>query len=102
MLSNTVVAEKTTASENKAISISSEPQVVSNISEKTADNIWTEEIPNESTKNVAVSTMATKSGCEKDDIKCESVSDGSESAALVIQTAVRRFLVRIYYLMFLF
>ncbi|KAK1416419.1 hypothetical protein QVD17_32210 [Tagetes erecta] len=96
VLSNTVVTEKTTASENKAISepisISSDPQVISNISEKTADNIWTEEIPNATTKNVAVSTMATKSGCVEDDVKCEHVSDGSESAALVIQAAVRRFL----------
>ncbi|KAL8257957.1 hypothetical protein R6Q59_029998 [Mikania micrantha] len=102
VLSNTIVTEKITSLENKPIaeplSFGSEPHVTSNISEKTCDNIWTElteEIPNSTTKNDAVSTMVTtKSGCEEDDIKSghEPVPDGSESAILVIQAAVRRFL----------
>ncbi|KAI7739142.1 hypothetical protein M8C21_032724, partial [Ambrosia artemisiifolia] len=97
VLSNTVVTEKVTSSENKPISepisISSEPQVNNNISEKTCDSIWTEEIPNSVTKNAStVSTVDTEPACEEDDIKCEPVPDGSESAVLVIQAAVRRFL----------
>ncbi|KAI7739141.1 hypothetical protein M8C21_032723 [Ambrosia artemisiifolia] len=98
VLSNTVVTEKVTSSENKPISepisISSEPQVNNNnISEKTCDSIWTEEIPNSVTKNATtVSTVDTEPACEEDDIKCEPVPDGSESAVLVIQAAVRRFL----------
>ncbi|KAI3730370.1 hypothetical protein L1987_61540 [Smallanthus sonchifolius] len=96
VLSNTVVTEKISSSDNKPISepisTSSEPQVISSISEKTSDSIWTEEIPNSVTKNAAVSTMDTESACEEDDIKCETVPDGSESAVLVIQAAVRRFL----------
>ncbi|KAJ0479178.1 putative IQ motif, EF-hand binding protein [Helianthus annuus] len=97
VLSNTVVTEKITSSDNKPISepisISSEPQINSNISEKTCDSIWTEEIPTSVTKNATVSTVDhTKSACEEDDIKCESVPDRSESAVLVIQAAVRRFL----------
>lgn len=79
------------------------PQVTSNISEKTSDNIWIEEPPrlsNSVTKDTTVSTIATDT-CE-DDIKCdpELVTDESgsvsESAILVIQAAVRKFLVRIY------
>ncbi|MFS8000927.1 putative IQ motif, EF-hand binding protein [Helianthus anomalus] len=97
VLSNTVVTEKITSSDNKPISepisISSEPQINSNISEKTCDSIWTEEIPNSVTKNATVSTVDnTISACEEDAIKCESVPDRSESAVLVIQAAVRRFL----------
>ncbi|KAM0047144.1 putative IQ motif, EF-hand binding protein [Helianthus debilis subsp. tardiflorus] len=97
VLSNTVVTEKITSSDNKPISepisISSEPQINSNISEKTCDSIWTEETPNSVTKKATVSTVGhTKSACEEDDIKCESVPDRSESAVLVIQAAVRRFL----------
>ncbi|KAK9063900.1 hypothetical protein SSX86_017772 [Deinandra increscens subsp. villosa] len=94
VLSNTVVTEKVTSSENKPIAepipISSEPHVTSSISEKTSDNIWTEEIPNSVTKNAAVSTMATESACEEDNIKCETVDDGSDPAVIVIQAAVRR------------
>ncbi|KAI3817009.1 hypothetical protein L1987_10795 [Smallanthus sonchifolius] len=96
VLSNTVVTEKISSSDNKPISeplsIGSEPQVISSISEKTSDSIWTEEIPNSVTKNASVSTVDTESACEEDDIKCETVPDGSESAVLVIQAAVRRFL----------
>jgi len=75
------------------------PQVTSNISEKTSDNIWIEEPPrlsNSVTKDTTVSTIATDT-CE-DDINCdpELVTDESgsvsESAILVIQAAVRKFL----------
>ncbi|XP_023744529.1 protein IQ-DOMAIN 32 [Lactuca sativa] len=94
VLSNTVITE--TPLENKPISepvpLTSEPQLNSSISEKTCDSIWTEESPqlsNPITKDaVTMSTMATDT-CE-DDIKSEPVVD--ESAILVIQSAVRRFL----------
>ncbi|XP_076919873.1 protein IQ-DOMAIN 32-like [Bidens hawaiensis] len=91
----TISSDNLTTSESKPISISSEPQVYNNISEKTCDNIWTEEeIPDSVTKNAAVSTVAIESACEEDDVKSEPVPDGSdsESAVLVIQAAVRRFL----------
>lgn len=80
-------------------SINAVPQVTSNISEKTSDNIWIEEPPrlsNSVTKDTTVSTIAMDT-CE-DDIKCdpELVTDESESvsesAILVIQAAVRKFL----------
>ncbi|XP_076931718.1 protein IQ-DOMAIN 32-like [Bidens hawaiensis] len=89
----TISSDKLTSSENKPISISSEQQV-NNISEKTSDSIWTEEIPDSVTKNAAVSAVAIESACEEDDIKSEPVPDGSdsESAVLVIQAAARRFL----------
>ncbi|KAI7746993.1 hypothetical protein M8C21_016301 [Ambrosia artemisiifolia] len=98
--SSTVVDEKTPSSEYKEtqepITISSEPQVNSNISEKTSDSIWTEETPNSITKNAAVETAAIKPVCEENDVKSEPVPDESESesesAVLVIQAAVRRFL----------
>ncbi|KAI3696078.1 hypothetical protein L1987_79087 [Smallanthus sonchifolius] len=98
--SNAVVIEKIPSAESKEIpepiTICSEPQFNSkNISEKTSDNIWTEEIPNSIAKNETVSTT-TKPACEEDGIKCEPVPDESESesesAVLVIQAAVRRFL----------
>ncbi|KAD2393351.1 hypothetical protein E3N88_40328 [Mikania micrantha] len=95
---NTVITEKIPSSENKEIpepiTINYEPQINSNISEKTSDNIWTEEMPDSITKNATVSTMATKPACEEVDTKCETEPDDSESesAILVIQAAVRRFL----------
>lgn len=104
MLSNTVVTEPP-LSVNKEISepivISSEPQMNSSISEKTNDNIWTEEIQmpklsnSSATKNDTVSTMVPETACEEDVIKCEPDPDEteSESAVIVIQAAVRRFLV---------
>ncbi|KAJ0725318.1 putative IQ motif, EF-hand binding protein [Helianthus annuus] len=98
--SNAVVTEKISSTETKEIpepiTISSEPQITSNISEKTPDNIWTEEARNSITKNAAVSATATKTASEEDDVKCEPVPDESESeyesAVFVIQAAVRRFL----------
>ncbi|KAL8224251.1 hypothetical protein R6Q57_019726 [Mikania cordata] len=95
---NTVITEKIPSSENKEIPepiiINYEPQINSNISEKTSDNIWTEEMPDSITKNATVSTMATKPACEEVETKCETGPDDSESesAILVIQAAVRRFL----------
>ncbi|PWA93766.1 hypothetical protein CTI12_AA067560 [Artemisia annua] len=92
------VSEKKDISE-PITSVSAVPQVTSNISEKTSDNIWIEEPPrlsNSVTKDTTVSTIATDT-CE-DDIKCdpELVTDESESvsesAILVIQAAVRKFL----------
>lgn len=112
VLSNTVVTEPPTL-DNKEISEpitkSSEPQVNSSISEKTSDSIWTEEIPDSFTKNATVSTLVTESVIE-DDIKCEPIKwepvpDESElesrsefeSAVLVIQAAVRKFLVCVFF-----
>ncbi|XP_071685604.1 protein IQ-DOMAIN 32-like [Rutidosis leptorrhynchoides] len=114
VLSNTVVTnEPPSSSENKEISelkvIGSEPQIQSSISDKTNDNIWTEDIQlpklsnSSATKNDTVSVMVPETACEKekeDDIKCEPDPDesesgsgfGSESAIVVIQAAVRRFL----------
>ncbi|KAI3778554.1 hypothetical protein L2E82_07932 [Cichorium intybus] len=92
VLSNTVITE--TPLENKAsstpVTVTSEPQAIPSISEKTHDSIWTEELPS-ITKDatVSLSTIATEPSCE-DDNKSESVPD--ESAILVIQAAVRRFL----------
>ncbi|KAJ0678062.1 putative IQ motif, EF-hand binding protein [Helianthus annuus] len=98
--SNAVVTEKISSTSSKEIPepiiISSEPQITSNISEKTPDNIWTEEARNSITKNAAVSATATKTASEEDDVKCEPVPDEPESeyesAVFVIQAAVRRFL----------
>lgn len=87
---------ETPSSENKEslkpVTVSSEAIVNSTISEKSSDNQWTEEMSN----------SITKEAVSEDDIKCESVPDESatteaesgpdESAILVIQAAVRRFL----------
>nr|XP_043628557.1 protein IQ-DOMAIN 32-like [Erigeron canadensis] len=100
VLSNTVVTEPTTIQnkeKSEPVTYSSEPQLNSAISEKTPDNIWTEEIPSLVMKSTTVSTMVNDSPI-KDEIKCLPVPDESESesesAILVIQAAVRQFLAK--------
>ncbi|KAL4575506.1 hypothetical protein LXL04_022352 [Taraxacum kok-saghyz] len=96
VLSNTVITEPPLENKTSSepVTVTSEPQINPSISEKTHDSIWTEESPqlsNPVTKDETV-TMSTTIGTDtcEDDIKSESVVD--ESAILVIQAAVRRFL----------
>lgn len=84
VVSNTVITERP-ASENKSsepVIIDSEAPVGSSVSEKTSANLWTEELPR-------VSNSVTKF-VDEDDIKLDSIQD--ESYAIVIQTAIRKFL----------
>ncbi|XP_076885680.1 protein IQ-DOMAIN 32-like [Bidens hawaiensis] len=92
--SNTVVNDNISSTDNKEIpepiTTSSEPNINSNVSEETSDDILTKEIPNSATEPV----------CIEDDTKHERAPEKSESeseyeyesATLVIQAAIRRFL----------
>ncbi|KAI3745976.1 hypothetical protein L6452_08391 [Arctium lappa] len=90
VLSNTVITE-IPSSENKISELvitNSEAPVSSSISEKTAANQWTEELPRVSSSTTKGSTVSK--AADEDDIKYDSSSD--ETFIIVIQAAVRKFL----------
>jgi len=102
VLSNTVnVITETPSSDDKKSSepvlINSEPPVSFPESEKTSANQCTEEFSRVSTSNTkdnihnTVSNLVTKADEDEDDIKSDSSFD--ESSIIVIQTAIRSFLV---------
>ena len=99
VLSNTVITE-TLSSENKIsepVVIHTEAPVASPVSEKTSANQWTEELSRVSSSNTKASTLSNTviKAVDEDAIKLNSSPD--ESSAILIQTAVRKFLVCTYY-----
>lgn len=93
VLSNTVITE-ISSSENKSsepVIINSEAPFSSSISEKTSANQWIEEeLPRASTSTTKDSTVSKTKTVDEDDIKADFSPD--ESAVIVIQAAVRKFL----------
>lgn len=100
VLSNTVnVITEIPSSDDKK---SSEPVIINSeeiISEKTSTNQWTEteefsRVSTSNTKDNVVTNLVTKPA-DEDEIKFDSSPD--ESSIIIIQTAVRKFLVCIYF-----
>lgn len=93
VLSNTAITE-ISYSDNKCsepVVITSEAPVDSSVSEKTSANLWIEELPRASTSTTKCSTVSKTNATDDDDIKPDYSPD--ESFIIVIQAAVRKFLV---------